>query len=55
MEDPLKDKDRQTYKIQPSYRHVSGFGQEQIDVLLHGASSLPNTDDGTTPQAFVIV
>nr|XP_011448979.2 coiled-coil domain-containing protein 33 isoform X3 [Crassostrea gigas] len=54
-EDPLMDKDRHTYAVQPTYRHVSGGGTEQVDVILHGASSLPNTDSGTTPQAYVIV
>ena len=54
-EEPLKDKDRHTYQVQSTYRHVSGRGREQIDVILHGASSLPDTESGTTPQAFVIV
>ncbi|XP_061192460.1 coiled-coil domain-containing protein 33-like isoform X1 [Saccostrea echinata] len=54
-EDPLEDKDRHTYHTESSYRHVSKLGEEQIDVIFHGASSLPNTESGTTPQAFIIL
>ena len=34
-----------------TYRHVAQRGREQIDVILHGATSLPLTQQGKVPQA----
>ncbi|XP_071130011.1 coiled-coil domain-containing protein 33-like isoform X3 [Mytilus edulis] len=54
-EDPLQDKDRHSFEISKSYRHVSLKGKEQIDVILHGASNLPTTPDGQLPVPFGVV
>jgi len=55
LEDPLEDKDRHTFEIGKTYRHVSIKGREQVDVILHGASYLPNTADGGQPIPYGIV
>ena len=54
-EDPLEDKDRHTFEIGKTYRHVSIKGKEQIDVILHGGSSLPNNPEGRQPVPFGVV
>ncbi|CAG2198416.1 unnamed protein product [Mytilus edulis] len=54
-EDPLQDKDRHSFEISKSFRHVSLKGKEQIDVILHGASNLPTTPDGQLPVPFGVV
>ena len=51
----MDDKDRHTFEIGKTYIHVSIKGQEQVDVILHGASNLPNTPDGGQPIPYGIV
>ncbi|XP_045214999.2 coiled-coil domain-containing protein 33-like isoform X2 [Mercenaria mercenaria] len=54
-ESPLPDSDRHTFATDRSYRHVSNAGNEHIEVILHGASSLPLTPDGQVPQPYAVV
>ncbi|XP_060578931.1 coiled-coil domain-containing protein 33-like isoform X2 [Ruditapes philippinarum] len=54
-EKPLPDSDRHTFSTDRLYRHVSNAGDEHIEVIVHGASSLPLTPDGQVPQPYAVV
>ncbi|KAK3091446.1 hypothetical protein FSP39_019909 [Pinctada imbricata] len=53
-ERPLGEKDNSTFIIGNAYRHVASKGKEQIDMILHGATSLPMTQEEKVPKAFVV-
>ncbi|KAL5018838.1 hypothetical protein ScPMuIL_004560 [Solemya velum] len=52
---PLPDHDHHTFQVGRSYRHVADKGNEQIDVIVHGAISLPSAADGKVPRPYVAV
>ncbi|XP_012936367.1 coiled-coil domain-containing protein 33, partial [Aplysia californica] len=49
---PLRDNDKTTYSTNQKWRHTARPGFEQIDVIMHGASSLPYGPLGKIPQPF---
>ncbi|XP_052262939.1 coiled-coil domain-containing protein 33-like isoform X2 [Dreissena polymorpha] len=54
-EAPRGDGDKSTFAVDKSYRHVASQGVESIEVILHGAGSLPLTPDGQVPQPYAVV
>ncbi|XP_071107779.1 coiled-coil domain-containing protein 33-like isoform X1 [Haliotis cracherodii] len=54
-ESPLPNRDQSTFSMGPGWRHVSQTGKEQIDVILHGASSVPPTNKGNRPVPYVSI
>ncbi|KAK7113750.1 coiled-coil domain-containing protein 33-like [Littorina saxatilis] len=50
---PLPELNQSTYSANPSWRHTARKGNEQIDVIVHGASSLPTPRDGHVPLPYV--
>ncbi|WAQ97311.1 CCD33-like protein [Mya arenaria] len=54
-ESPRSDNDKGTFSTDKSYRHVANQGNELIEVILHGASSLPLNPEGHVPLPYAVV
>ena len=52
---PLPEYNQSTYSPNPTWRHTARKGNEQFDVIVHGASSLPSPRDGHVPLPYVIM
>ncbi|BFZ18023.1 hypothetical protein BsWGS_21062 [Bradybaena similaris] len=52
IDSPLRENDRSTYSANQTWRHTARPGQEQVDVIIHGASNLPDASNGKMPQPF---
>ncbi|CAG5122724.1 unnamed protein product, partial [Candidula unifasciata] len=52
IDSPLREYDQSSYSANQSWRHTARPGQEQVDVIIHGASNLPNASNGKVPQPF---
>ncbi|KAL8610514.1 hypothetical protein ACOMHN_060434 [Nucella lapillus] len=50
---PLPELDKTTYSANPSWRHTARKGNEQFDVIVHGASALPSARDRHVPLPYV--
>ena len=50
---PLPEYNQSTYSANPTWRHTARKGNEQFDVIVHGASSLPSHPDGHVPLPYV--
>ncbi|ESO87132.1 hypothetical protein LOTGIDRAFT_210495 [Lottia gigantea] len=55
-ESPRSKADQSTFRANgENWRHVSQTGKEQIDIILHGASSLPSVQKGRPPHPYASI
>ncbi|XP_025091003.1 coiled-coil domain-containing protein 33-like isoform X2 [Pomacea canaliculata] len=52
---PLPDLNQSTFSANPAWRYTALKGNEQFDVIVHGASGLPTARDGHVPLPYVIL
>ncbi|KAK7506446.1 hypothetical protein BaRGS_00002558 [Batillaria attramentaria] len=50
---PLPEYDQSTFSANPAWRHTARKGNEQFDIIVHGASSLPSARDDRVPLPYV--
>ncbi|XP_041364165.1 coiled-coil domain-containing protein 33-like, partial [Gigantopelta aegis] len=55
VESPLPENDHSTFSSGPHWRHVANQGKEQIEVILHGATSIPSTPNGRVALPYVSI
>ncbi|GFS10066.1 coiled-coil domain-containing protein 33, partial [Elysia marginata] len=55
MDSPLPEYDKSTYTSNAAWRHTARPGNQQVDIIFHGANNLPLATGRKVPQPFATV
>ncbi|KAK0055925.1 coiled-coil domain-containing protein 33 [Biomphalaria pfeifferi] len=55
IDSPLRDYDKSTYSANQTWRHTAKPGHEQVEVIVHGSSNLPNAVIGKSVQPYTTI